>query len=768
MLRDIDEGKPVKIVVADYSYGQDEQLFESAFGLNVLVEVDDGVADYDETIDYYLTYCRFGERYLDILKRLSKEVPVGDPMNLRREIPLLVDSSNNVLSIQGNPVTERSWWNVYLQEYSDSTTQFADQTATRGTRMHLAFYQDSDQDYYTDRAEWKIGTDPNDPESHPSPILIAGKIQEESGGKQVIKLKFTNAGNYDAYGIEAVLYSPDNTSTIIDSLIGGGGRIEAGRTFEPNDTFIFTPNISEYNEPVTLVRYNDPQGDHSFVTRLKLADPNENIENKAGEMIWEPKMTIETNGEYTYNQNNWLLLDYYNPDMTIHEANLLITYQDPNGNIISTTSVVVDLGNGKSSFLFWWKPSEYLPEDVIGKGFKVAAVLLDYQGIEIYDDVQKFKIVNYPVQKLINEFSDGLTKKEIIFTEPGTQVEYLKIPKDANITSAHLELSGHELSSNFPDSPWLEVGSEDGTREWSAEGAKLQEKVATLDELSDGATVKELVFDPCSSKVVYFKIPKNAEVLCASFMLENLASTGKSLLLNGQTVSLFGDQIYDFVELRNGSTIIVSPYNGNDGTGFLNLTALYRMTIDSTSKIEGNGSGFRGGGGGGTSGLGEPGGPGEGLGRGIQGPARAHAGGGAGYGGSGGHGENNPQVPLYANGGPAYGDANDQTVFMGSGGGGGAGSSSYNGKAGGNGGASIVLNSPVIVIKGGVRANGADGGGGSGNSGGGGGGSGGTVFLKGSFVDINSATIEAKGGNGGNPVSGCHGGGGSGGRIKIF
>ena len=42
-------------------------------------------------------------------------------------------------------------------------------------------------------------------------------------------LALENNGTYDAYGVQATLYSPDDTTTVTDNVVGGNGRVRAGR-----------------------------------------------------------------------------------------------------------------------------------------------------------------------------------------------------------------------------------------------------------------------------------------------------------------------------------------------------------------------------------------------------------------------------------------------------------------------------------------------------------------------------------------------------------
>lgn len=186
-------------------------------------------------------------------------------------------------------------------------------------------------------------------------------------------------------------------------------------------------------------------------------------------------------------------------------------------------------------------------------------------------------------------------------------------------------------------------------------------------------------------------------------------------------------------------------------------------------------------------------------------------GGGGSYGGKGGDGGGSNVSGHYCDwgdhhydddvaaeggkGGSTYGHASMQEYHPGSGGGGGSSGRNlkyyyYSAASGGAGGGYVVLDAPVISIKGDVSADGGEGhivlnSAHTSPGGGGGGGSGGCILLKGDDVTINGS-LSAKGGDGGDGRRGTRqrknpsyiddfygngasgGGGGGGGRIKVF
>jgi len=76
----------------------------------------------------------------------------------------------------------------------------------------------------------EYGTDRNDPASHPNPEVLAGYTVSRSGNTVTVKLALQNNGTFDAFGVQAVMYSPDGTTTINDNTIAVTGACVPART----------------------------------------------------------------------------------------------------------------------------------------------------------------------------------------------------------------------------------------------------------------------------------------------------------------------------------------------------------------------------------------------------------------------------------------------------------------------------------------------------------------------------------------------------------
>ncbi|MBK9092762.1 MAG: hypothetical protein IPM84_08285, partial [Anaerolineae bacterium] len=75
----------------------------------------------------------------------------------------------------------------------------------------------------------RYGTDENDPADHPQPEILAGYVKSQAGNVVTVKLVLENSGTFDAYGIDAVMYSPDDTTTIGNNTVGGNGKVRPGQ-----------------------------------------------------------------------------------------------------------------------------------------------------------------------------------------------------------------------------------------------------------------------------------------------------------------------------------------------------------------------------------------------------------------------------------------------------------------------------------------------------------------------------------------------------------
>lgn len=232
----IDNGAPIRVVLADYSY--DDQLYDlNAWGRSVLFHVDDGIADGDRDFDTYLiathleqdeTYQQTLARYfdLDVFEAGPDDPRTGTLTNIRTPE---FDSNGEITGWNDHPVGDNAWWELAISTggETDGVAAFKDMPAKSKQDVYLRYFVDSDGDGYTDRAELDALSDPNDPNIHPRPLLVAAQHTEVNGSTATVQLALQNDGNFDAGSVEVWAIAPDDSITINDNLVGGGGRVRA-------------------------------------------------------------------------------------------------------------------------------------------------------------------------------------------------------------------------------------------------------------------------------------------------------------------------------------------------------------------------------------------------------------------------------------------------------------------------------------------------------------------------------------------------------------
>ncbi len=234
-LRAIDEGAPIQIVVESFSYGTDQQFYQDSWGRSVIIEIDDGVSDGDELVDRYMIVTWGDETYQDVLKRYFRvlENTNGDLYGM---VTPEYNADHEIIGYQEHNASALAWWDFQIQEppllaqggMPTLTTSFSEEAAYPETRLFLRYNQDSDGDFYSDRTEMRIGTSPSDSSSHPAPEMITGFYEVIQGDDVRVELSLANLGNYDASGIQSVLYALDDSISVTNNLVGGAGTVRVG------------------------------------------------------------------------------------------------------------------------------------------------------------------------------------------------------------------------------------------------------------------------------------------------------------------------------------------------------------------------------------------------------------------------------------------------------------------------------------------------------------------------------------------------------------
>ncbi len=242
-MRRIDEGEKLTIVPQTLSYGSDDVFYQHATSGGVTVSLDDG-SDPSGAVQTYVLPIQGNESVQDVLTHF---------------FPAAYDAEGNVNSLwvpQSNgsdpPVWKErflsniAWWTVYLSQNNANNLPLKDLPAQPGSSVLIRFDRDSDRDGYSDRTELRYHTNPNDPASHPTPEVLAGYVTRTTGNTATVELALQNNGTFDAYGVSAVMYAPDNSTTIRDNTIGGNGVVRAGAHVSVG-SLIQSPNLVNGN-----------------------------------------------------------------------------------------------------------------------------------------------------------------------------------------------------------------------------------------------------------------------------------------------------------------------------------------------------------------------------------------------------------------------------------------------------------------------------------------------------------------------------------------
>jgi len=412
-----------------WSYGEDQLDYTNATAGGVTFDIDDG----NGILHQYIVPTWGQETIQDAMRRLF-------PTSINAESDIVALSTPN-LTIGGwtqHTTNASAWWNLYFTQPSSGDISLKDSYAVPNSTVILRMNQDSDHDGYSDQTERLLGTNPLDPSSHPQPQLVAATHSITVGNVVTTTMSFLNGGNYDAYGIEAVMYAPDSTTTIRDNTIGGNGRVNAGSqvvlgsrvlppvypqwhgatpyssgsytgnsdkvfTFTaldsgnvgsgsvhikwddgqgntntidvggsykaplptpvadgvnvaldtgviqagdvftvpvqlPRDTFSYTVNTGNqpYTPPVVVASYNDPQGNHKFVTPLQVGDLTTNLAPFASNMEKGVGVDIATSAPLTTTGGNTVSVVATSVDPTpIKDGHVIAEFVRDDGTVVA-------------------------------------------------------------------------------------------------------------------------------------------------------------------------------------------------------------------------------------------------------------------------------------------------------------------------------------------------------------------------------------------------------------------------------------------------
>ena len=175
------------------------------------------------------------------------------------------------------------------------------------------------------------------------------------------------------FGLTLALYS--------GNVANGESFTVAART--PRDTFQYTINRQPYTEPLVIVSYNDPQGNHRFVlpsAAMSLTQPTANLQQYAGTMLDDVGVEIVTSRPFTVGINSATLLVNNPSDKTLQNAHLFLEVINISGTVVAETPVTVTLPPGPTATQITFETSDFNPAYLPADDYIVMAFLTDYQG----------------------------------------------------------------------------------------------------------------------------------------------------------------------------------------------------------------------------------------------------------------------------------------------------------------------------------------------------------------------------------------------------
>lgn len=275
-----------------------------------------------------------------------------------------------------------------------------------------------------------------------------------------------NSLQVDSYGLEIGLIS---------------GRVYDGNTFSvqaltPLDTFQYTINHEPITEPIVIVSYNDPQGNHRFVlpeSTMNLTTPADDLAPFSGTMLDINGVEIITSVQFIPGSNTTKVVVDNPTEKIIQDGHVFLEFIDPGGIVVLEVPITEDFQSGPNIIDIAWDTAGFVPAYDPDQDYIVMAFWTDYEG-NILDvsgrPLSSFQVDPTPEFAMIladETWEFGTTtqgtilKREFSFANTGerTLLTYVDAPEGLMVSQTGSKLIGpadmatYEITVNTSDLP---------------------------------------------------------------------------------------------------------------------------------------------------------------------------------------------------------------------------------------------------------------------------------------------------------------------------
>ena len=172
------------------------------------------------------------------------------------------------------------------------------------------------------------------------------------------------------FGVQLALYGlevKDGESFTVDALT-------------PRDTFEYRVTQEPHTPPIVVVSYNDPQGDHRFVTAVNIVSPTASLSAYGDEMLRRIGIDIVATQPITVGSNA-LNLEVRNPtNVEIESSHFMLEFIDITGTLRAETQITTTVHPGPQIITVPWDTTSFSPAFSLAEPYSVVVFWTDWHG----------------------------------------------------------------------------------------------------------------------------------------------------------------------------------------------------------------------------------------------------------------------------------------------------------------------------------------------------------------------------------------------------